>query len=148
MVSKAAIAYAEQRAAAAEAKAKQQANVAPPVDLERISRIATSKISSMESKTKLLSKDEVEYIPKFVPDELSLGKVLGKGGFGTVKEIRAMNCRADVGDVSRLVSSLPSSPKDLDVDGLKVQAKEDKKFIADHCLRESGDARYCIKVCR
>jgi hypothetical protein len=144
MASPAAVAYAQQRAsAAAAANAKQQGN-APLLDLERVARIATSKIKSLEAQSKILSKDEVEFIPKFFLGELSLGKVLGKGGFGTVKEIRTINCKADVGVVS--VLSLPSSLKDLDVNGLKVQAKEDKKFIADHCLRESGDARYCIKV--
>jgi hypothetical protein len=144
MASPAAVAYAQQRAsAAAAANAKQQGN-APLHDLERVARIATSKIKSLEAQSKILSKDEVEFIPKFFLGELSLGKVLGKGGFGTVKEIRTINCKADVGVVS--VLSLPSSLKDLDVNGLKVQAKEDKKFIADHCLRESGDARYCIKV--
>jgi hypothetical protein len=152
MASPAAVAYAQQRAdTTAAANAKQHVNAAPPVpvDLERVARIATSKINSMDAKSTLLSKDEVELIPKFVLDELSLGKVLGKGGFGTVKEIRAINCSDNVvGDVSRLVSPLHLSSKDLDVDDLKAQAKEDKKFIADHCLRESGDARYCIKVSR
>ena len=141
MASSAAVAYAQQcTSAAAAANVKQQGN-SPLLDLKRVVRIATSKIKSLEAQSKILSKDKVEFIPKFVLGELSLGKVLGKGGFGTVKEIQTVNCKADVGVVT--VSSLPSSLKDLDV---SVQAKEDKKFIADHCLCESGDARYCIKV--
>jgi hypothetical protein len=141
MPSSAAVAYAEQcAAAAAAAKAKRAPPV--PIDLEMVARIAASKVKSLEDTSKLLSKDEVELIPKFFLDELTLGRVLGKGGFGTVKEIKGINCKADVGDVSRVASL------GLGVDDLKAQAKEDKKFIADHCLRESGDARYCIKVSR
>ena len=65
--------------------------------------------------------------------------MLGKGGFGTVKEIRAIECKADGGGAAVSSRSLKSHEDE-------EQAKEDKRFIADHCLRDSGDARYCLKV--
>ena len=52
-----------------------------------------------------------------------------------VKEIRSISCKANV----------DSGPVVSETDG-EEQALQDKQFIANHCLRESGDARYCIKV--
>jgi hypothetical protein len=147
MPSQAAIAYAEQRAAAA-AAAKAKAAPTVPIDLEMVARIATSKVKSLEEKSKLLSKDQVELIPKFFLGELTLGRILGKGGFGTVKEIKGIEYKADA-DAGNVASNFfASTHLGLRVTEVEEQANEDKKFIADHCLRESGDARYCIKVSR
>ena len=52
--------------------------------LERINKIATMKIKSMEKDSNFLSKEATDVIPQFGTDELEMGKVLGKGGFGTV----------------------------------------------------------------
>lgn len=66
--------------------------------------------------------DNAIAFPTFARSNLNLGKVLGKGGFGTVYEVR----------------------------GVKTNSKtrsDECQFIATHCLREdSGDARYAIKV--
>ncbi len=66
--------------------------------------------------------DNVSNFPTFGKSNLTLGKVLGKGGFGTVYEVQ----------------------------GIKTDSKttsEEGQFIADHCLRaDSGDARYAIKI--
>lgn len=66
--------------------------------------------------------DNISTFPTFARSDLTLGKVLGKGGFGTVYEIR----------------------------GVKIDDKlssDEGKFIAKHCLREdSGDSRYAVKV--
>jgi len=65
--------------------------------------------------------DNIDSFPTFSKGQLNLGKVLGKGAFGTVYEVR----------------------------GVKLDSKcdtDEYKFIEDHCLREdSGDARYAIK---
>ena len=65
--------------------------------------------------------DNIDGFPKFDKNQLKLGKILGKGAFGTVYEVR----------------------------GVKIDNKSESdegQFIADHCLREStGDARYAIK---
>lgn len=136
MVSQAARAAAEQRAAAATnqgADAWKKASAHLPI----VAKIATRKIEDMEANTRLFTKEQLDVIPTFNVDELSLGRVLGKGGFGTVKEIRTIKCTFD-----------SAGPEASDEEGgdIKKQMLHDKKFIADHCLRESGEARYCVKV--
>lgn len=66
--------------------------------------------------------DNISSFPTFARSDLALGKVLGKGGFGTVYEVRGVNTD------NKLTS-------------------DEGKFIAKHCLREdSGESRYAIKV--
>mmetsp|Transcript_5742 Transcript_5742/g.9799 ORF Transcript_5742/g.9799 Transcript_5742/m.9799 type:complete len:447 (-) Transcript_5742:134-1474(-) len=138
MVSKAAQAAAEQRTIRT---AKQQVDAWENAagTLEKVAKIATEKISERGANSQLLSKDLLDAIPKFVVEELSLGRVLGKGGFGTVNEIRFIQCKNDSVDIGPGASS-------HDDDGLKDQELQDKKFIADHCIREGGDSRYCVKA--
>lgn len=133
MVSKAALAAqaaAEQRAA----NSKSASSSHSPETLKMITKIATAKVASMEKDSQLFSVDAQDVIPKFAMDELTMGRVLGKGGFGTVKEIRSIDCKKKT-DVSGPVAGDEGD-----------QAHQDKKFIADHCIRDGGDARYCIKV--
>ena len=67
-------------------------------------------------------KDKTIDFPKFDRDNLKLGRVLGKGGFGTVYEVRAVQIDSNVDN-------------------------DECRFIANHCLREeSSDARYAIKI--
>lgn len=138
MVSKAAQAAAQRRAASASRK-DSDAWAAASATLHRVAQIADKKIESMEADSRLFTKDRLDVIPTFVMDELTVGRVLGKGGFGTVKEIRAIECKADGGGQAASSRSLKSHEDE-------EQAKEDKRFIADHCLRDSGDSRYCLKV--
>ena len=93
MVSKAAQAAAAQRASSASNAESDAWRKAGP-RLEKVAAIATRKIDDMESNSKLFTKDMLDVIPKFVVDELTMGRVLGKGGFGTVKEIREIKCKA------------------------------------------------------
>ena len=77
--------------------------------------------------------DNASTFPKFDKQQLNLGKVLGKGVFGTVYEVREV----------QVVGSSKSKT-----------VTDECQFIADNCLRESershgrsgGDARYAIKV--
>jgi serine/threonine protein kinase len=80
--------------------------------------------------------------PTFEKKELQLGKVLGKGGFGTVYEIRGF----EAGNRKSL-SEAGSAARKLDPDESEVDADEmeSNKFISDHCIREGGDARYAVK---
>ena len=133
MVSKAAQAAAARRAASASRK-DSDAWAAASATLHKVAQIADRKIESMEADSRLFTKDQLAVIPTFVVGELTVGKVLGKGGFGTVKEVRAITCKEGGGPAAA------SSDED------EEQALQDKQFIADHCLRETGDARYCLKV--
>lgn len=72
--------------------------------------------------------------PKFKFEELQIGKFLGKGGFGTVKEVRAFNIGAPK------LSKKGSGPDAVADDGV-----ESRKFIAEHCIRSGGHARYAVK---
>jgi len=70
--------------------------------------------------------DNSGFFPGFGRDQLKLGKVLGKGGFGTVYEVRGVAINND--------------------DKNSTKNFEEAKFIANHCIREkSGDARYAVK---
>lgn len=66
--------------------------------------------------------DNISIFPTFARSDLTLGEVLGKGGFGTVYEVRGVNVASKL-------------------------SNDEGTFIAENCLREdSGDARYAIKV--
>jgi serine/threonine protein kinase len=80
--------------------------------------------------------DKAGTYPKFDKEQLKLGKVLGKGGFGTVYEVRGIQL---IDDNKNKIND-ESSP-------------EECKFIADHCIRDKddsngggGDTRYAIKI--
>ncbi len=132
MVSSAAKIAAEQLRISAIEKASAKDAVAKDV-FEKCSKYATEKVESMKANSMLFCDDGLATIPTFTLDELVLGKVLGKGGFGTVNEIRGFKCCG------------PAVHEKDDCDS-EDQMFQDKKFIADHCIRDGGDARYAIKV--
>lgn len=88
---------------------------------------------------------EADY-PKFDKPELKMGKVLGKGGFGTVFEIRSFSL-----DGVKVTLNQKGFEDDLDEtqydigSGEELQ-KEARIFIAKHCLRNNSDARYAVKM--
>lgn len=81
-------------------------------------------------------KDQTGSFPKFEKSELGIGKFLGKGGFGTVMEIRSFK-----------IADMDKKEKVRDDD--EADGMENKKFIAEHCIRiggdSKGDARYAVK---
>lgn len=79
--------------------------------------------------------NNTDNFPKFEKSELVMGKLLGKGGFGTVVEIRGFK----VDGVSSKAAG-KKGMRDSEADGM-----ESKRFIAEHCLRNGGDARYAVK---
>ena len=78
--------------------------------------------------------------PKFDFSELTLGKVLGKGGYGTVWEIRAFKVEETSAEHKRRRQSAAEADEEVE-----AGAMESRKFIADHCIRNGGDARYAVK---
>eukprot|EP00934_Nitzschia_sp_Nitz4_P000331 Nitzschia sp. Nitz4//scaffold293_size23253//18798//20314//NITZ4_008509-RA/size23253-augustus-gene-0.7-mRNA-1//1//CDS//3329546207//331//frame0 len=71
------------------------------------------------------------HLPEYSLSEITLGKVLGKGGFGTVLEVQAFN--------------LSSGNAEENDSSSKAEAA--RQFLSQHCLRQpSGDARYAIKL--
>jgi serine/threonine protein kinase len=84
--------------------------------------------------------DNTAEYPKFHFNEMKLGKVLGKGGFGTVYEIRVF-----ASDQGTFVPRSSRSSRKLRMDDEVVDEAESRQFIAEHCLRNGGDARYAVK---
>ena len=85
---------------------------------------------------------------RFELEELTMGKVLGKGGFGTVWEVRAFLVGTASKDHKKTDdTSSTTTPEEENGNGAKsVNQGESRKFIADHCLREPyGDSRYAVK---
>jgi serine/threonine protein kinase len=84
--------------------------------------------------------------PKFQLAELQLGKLLGKGGFGSVFEIRAF-----VVSGQKVATQAKGFSDDLDETEYLYDCHDSKRqedarmFIAQHCLRNNSDARYAVK---
>ena len=76
--------------------------------------------------------DNKSLFPRFRKDELTHGKLLGKGAFGTVYEIKSF----DPSNTQQKRSN----------DGDDAGGLESRQFIAKHCIREGGDARYAVKA--
>jgi serine/threonine protein kinase len=124
---------------------------------------AKKKVEDVFEKSTL--QNNIQDFPKFELEEVKLGKVLGKGGFGTVSEVRAFNVNADAVKPKQSQQTKPpkKSQKQLvkaaSVRGSifkknqlstgerdEVVEMESRKFIADHCIRHGGDARYALKI--
>jgi serine/threonine protein kinase len=92
--------------------------------------------------------DHSNTFPKFSKEEVILGKVLGKGGFGTVFEVRGFNAKFEkLSSTKKIALSTRNllGSDDPDDDEVEAGQMESRKFIADHCLRKNGDARYAVK---
>jgi len=128
---------AAQAAAAQEAKKHQKLAKSKKTlpSFDEVAKHASAKVRSMEADSTLFDKNMLDVIPKFELNELSLGRVLGKGGFGTVTEVSKINC-------SDYTAKNEGPAADDDDD----QAKQDRQFIAQYAIRDGGDARYCIKA--
>jgi len=105
-------------------------------------------------------------LPKFEFTELAMGKTLGKGGFGTVEEVRAFEAgpmpkhgrTASMGSIPlpgrKTVGSKGNPAKPLSSRSITAgeedsefddAEQESRRFISQHCLRENRDARYAVK---
>lgn len=102
--------------------------------------------------------DESSTYPRFTDGELKLGPILGKGGFGVVYEIKAIELMHDSFKSLRSAKSnsqRKSMVREADEDDDEDVDKEEllnRHFIRTHCLRHNpknrGDARYAMKVLR
>lgn len=94
--------------------------------LQRAEEIVVTKTAG----SNILDPDAEAAIPRFQPNELGLGAVLGRGGFCTVSEvstIRLLDTSLEQGE---------STPHIL----------QDRKYMSKNYLRNGKDARYAIKT--
>ena len=92
--------------------------------------------------------DNVPLFPKFEKTECTLGKVLGKGGFGTVYEIKSFKINGEKVKQSNkgFSDDLEETQYDLGNSGDSTRESRARMFIAQHCLRNNSDARYALKI--
>eukprot|EP01082_Thalassiosira_pseudonana_P007629 g6514.t1 g6514 contig23:651114-651696(+) len=122
MVSKAALEAISQRAAEAANKKSYEAREI----LAKVSVRAHKKIVLTLESSNLFDQAHLDAIPKFALGEVDLGRVLGKGGFGTVSEIRKITCKGDGAKATAGVSKLESFGDD---DAIRDQEFQDKSSL-------------------
>ena len=94
------------------------------------------------------------YITSFIPSEIQLGSVLGKGGYCTVSEVKKITL---VNDNPTEPAAPKSAPRDEHDDDLayndelvssfgSMHITQDRKYMATRYLRHGKDARYAVKI--
>jgi len=78
-----------------------------------------------------------ERIPKFDLKELTLGRVLGRGGFCVVHEITKINLAKGEEEAKTVSKS--------DDEHYIHNIVQDRGFMAQHCIRQGKDFRYALK---
>ncbi|GAX13043.1 hypothetical protein FisN_2Hh525 [Fistulifera solaris] len=106
-------------------------------DLSKLLKIAEKTVKAKTDNSQILDLSLEERIPKFESSELTLGTVLGRGGFCVVNEIVAIKLK----DVSQSASNAEKVADD-DINHIV----QDRSFMQANCLRGKGkDCRYAIK---
>ena len=88
--------------------------------------------------------------PKFDGSEVKIGKLLGTGGFSSVFEVQAFlvqGATAAAAPKKRASNNQEDADyEDFEIDGRQGGGGSDERvFLAQHCIRGNGDARYCLK---
>ena len=111
------------------------------IQRESASQVASGFLESAMRKSKL-SFEKLSDIPRFATSELNEGLVLGTGGFCSVYEIRGFHLQDRRQSMDSVDSTNSYLYGDAEVDEGEI---ESRKFIAKHCYRHNGDARYALK---
>jgi serine/threonine protein kinase len=112
---------------------------AVPKDTEAKKKLRTAgKAYAEKSIDKTFADSKIEAksgtFPQFKVSEVTLGKLLGKGGFGSVFEVRGF----EAGKTAKAAGD--------DDEEAVPGAMESRQFIAENCIRKGGDARYAAKM--
>ena len=121
--------------------------------MQKCADFARKKVDAMFAGTAIVKESEpqVQELPRFRKAELTMGRVLGRGGFGIVNEIVKItvmsSSRALMEKEPPKQSVGGRQPSFLDDDDeADYEDTQDKTFIAEHCIRnKTKDARYAIK---
>lgn len=116
--------------------------------LRRASEIVTDKTRS----STIFDVQAEAHLPRFQRSELTLGHVLGRGGFCTVHEISQVTL---VDSANGLANGDANRGRSATKDDIEEENHEpnawnnmiqDRKFIAAKCIRKGKDARYALKL--
>mmetsp|Transcript_12557 Transcript_12557/g.24102 ORF Transcript_12557/g.24102 Transcript_12557/m.24102 type:complete len:402 (-) Transcript_12557:121-1326(-) len=100
--------------------------------------VATDAVRKKTKDTVVLDAEAEARIPKFDNAELTLGKVLGRGGFCVVTEVTKITLM-DVTD------GKSSSANKIEDEHRIHDIVQDRDFMASHCIRSGKDCRYAVK---
>jgi hypothetical protein len=99
------------------------------------------KVVDRKSKeTSIFDLEAERRIPTFQSDEISIGKVLGRGGFCKVSEVTKITLKSGISG-SSLVDA-----KGHDGSGGGSTILQDREFMQSYYLRNGKDYRYAIKM--
>ncbi|CAJ1934965.1 unnamed protein product [Cylindrotheca closterium] len=104
---------------------------------ESAPEVAKSLYEENLSKCRFAAQENVAEIPRFLKKEIAEGLILGNGGFATVYSVKGFSLTSEEGKEVKNSAGLDDS-----VDNEEI---ESRNFIARHCHRNNGDARYAIK---
>jgi serine/threonine protein kinase len=94
-------------------------------------------VEEKSGKTPIFNKEAEDRIPTFNFDELTIGKVLGRGGFCVVSEVVKVELKG--GNAKKQHS------QKIQDDNYFSEIVQDRDFIASQYIREGKDYRYAIK---
>lgn len=103
--------------------------------LQQAKKVAEKKASE----TPIFNQEFEDRIPKFDPDELKLGKVLGRGGFCKVSEV------VQVALKNGPAAAMSAQHGKANDEHLAADILQDRDFMHAHFLRKGKDYRYAIK---
>jgi serine/threonine protein kinase len=104
------------------------------------------------SKQRFQSTPDDNQLPKFDLHEITQGRLLGKGAFGCVHEIRGFQTIQLAADDSPTTSHRRRSSlfrrSSYFNNNSAILEREKRELITEYCIRTNGDARYVIKCLR
>jgi len=112
---------------------RQNAKLLPEETLSKLRVEACAIVKRISSRSDVLDSEKEDLLPLFQLDELSIGRMLGKGQFGNVHQIDA-------------VALNPETPSGT-APNVGVEQTQTREFLSQYCIR-NGDARYAIKKLR
>lgn len=148
--------------AVATAAATEEANKSKDKVFDAASDVAREKMCERFTRSKLFLNDTEktkrrDNIPRFQRHEIITGRVLGRGGFTVVNEIKSIkvDCDNDNNNNNKELFLLTheSTNETCSLTNLEEDEEEQKKrmefqekmLLANNCIRNGGDARYAIK---
>ena len=101
-------------------------------------------VKAKSTETPVFDQAAEDRLPKFDTDELTIGKVLGHGGFCTVREVVKVSLKDGIAASKSLGNAEPSHWAENQKRDLS-QVLQDRNFMESFYLRNDKEYRYAIK---